>query len=167
MDWSYLAGFIDGEGSLMLVRSGSYRYKNVPRVPTYRPNLAITNNHRGVLEATRDFVGLGRVYMRRRASPHHRDSYIFMASGFRLMPIIQNLLPHLIIKRVQAEVMIAFIERRVIQRTKPFTHEDYSLVQRMQLLNNRHWDHGSPMQPIPEPRPRARRNSVGVPSGAG
>ena len=59
MDWRVLAGFVDGEGSICLSRGGCYRYKDVPRVPTYRPWLAISNNHRGVLELTCDFVGAG------------------------------------------------------------------------------------------------------------
>lgn len=73
MDWSYLAGFVDGEGSICLSRGGSYRYKNVP-------------------------------------------GYAFQAQGFCIELLLRSIEPYLIIKKRQAEVAIAFIERRKQQR---------------------------------------------------
>lgn len=161
MDWRYLAGFVDGEGSICLSRGGSYRYKNVPRVPTYRPWFAISNNHRGVLELIREFVGLGTIQNHPRSNPNAKPGYSFQVGGLCIEPVLRGLHPYLIIKKRQAEVALSFIERRRHQRTRPFTEEDYAFVEEMRRLNDRHPGRGAPIQPLPKPRHRAVYGSIG------
>jgi hypothetical protein len=162
VDWSYVAGFVDGEGSLCIHRGGTYVYKGVPRWPTYRPLIAVSNNHRGVLEQMRDFIGFGSIHNHPRSSPNAKLGYALHLSGFRIAPVLEKLQPLLIIKKRQAEVMLAFIERRRRQKTRPFTSEDYAHVEEMRRLNDRAPGKGSPIMPIPDPRLRQPWGSIGV-----
>lgn len=161
VNWSYLAGFIDGEGSICLSRGGSYRYKGVARVPTYRPLLAVSNNNRDVLRQILEFVGFGTLHVHPSRSPNARTGYVAYFSGLRIKSVLKNLVPHLIVKKRQAEVAIGFIERRESQRTRPFTDEDYAYVDTMRRLNDRVPTKGSPIQPLPAPRKRKPWRSIG------
>lgn len=150
MDWSYVAGFLDGEGSISLARGGSYRYKGVRREPTYRPAVSLSNTNREVLDAIATFVGIGKVHVHREERGN-KTGFVYMLTGQRASKLLAGVLPHLIVKREQAEIALAFIERRAAQRTRPFTDEDYDFVRRMRTVNARAPGRGTPIRPLPAP----------------
>lgn len=58
MNWDYLAGFFDGEGSAYL---SAQRHGDCRSGFTFRPTLKIAQKDRGVLDEIYRFVGLGQV----------------------------------------------------------------------------------------------------------
>ena len=150
MDWAYIAGFFDGEGSICLARGGAYRYKGEPRVPTYRCGLRMTNTHEGVLHEIAAFAGVGAVYRSHR--PPRLPIFNYVVNGSKCAPVLRGMLPHLVVKRARCELALVFIVRRGLQTTRPFEQADYDMVAQMQTLNARRPDRGSPIRPIPAPR---------------
>lgn len=58
MDWSYIAGFFDGEGNLYIARSRSFKNGNVSHYITIR----IYQDNIDVLEQIKQFLGFGQIY---------------------------------------------------------------------------------------------------------
>jgi hypothetical protein len=163
MTYEYIAGFIDGEGSLSLVRGGAYRYAGVERQPTYRPTITVSNTNREVLSLMRDFADVGNIYTHSRADEKRRAGYVWMVVGHApVLLLLPRITDALVIKKQQAVVMAAFAARRLAQRTRPFETVDYEFVQQMRDLNDRVPWKGSPIHPLPAPRARAPRGSVGA-----
>jgi hypothetical protein len=123
--------------------------------------IAASNNHRGVLEQIQAFVGFGSIQVHPRNTTTQKPAYALHLNGLRVLSVAKQLAPLLIIKQRQAEVMIAFIERRLVQKTRPFTDEDYAFVAEMRRLNDRAPGRGSPIVPLPTPRERAQYGSIG------
>lgn len=98
MDWSYIAGYFDGEGH---VENGTYRGKPARR-------LSWTNTHRASIEAIRAFMGVGQVRMRRLVNDRWRPAYtLTLVRREHLLRVLDLMIPHLIVKRAQAEALRA------------------------------------------------------------
>jgi len=92
---AYLAGIIDGEGCLQLVRSGGY--KRAPKVP----RLDITNYNREMLDVLRARHG-GNIYKKLK----HGRGYCLVLQGKQLVHWLRLVEPILIAKRPQAQVIL-------------------------------------------------------------
>ena len=125
-----LAGFIDGEGYVGLPA-------NLTRNNFHRPTITIYNTHRGVLLQIREFVGFGQVYTNKRRGPNCQPSHFFRAEGRRIAPLLEQLLPFLIVKREQAELVLEYIARSRVRQTRRKTAEDMSIVASVKALNAR------------------------------
>ena len=103
IDAAYLAGLIDGEGSVMLVATKPTGQRRVGL------KLSIWMTHRAVLDWVCFRTGLAAVWT------HHRAPYQTMfgwgCSGEAAEGLLRQLLPYLIVKHGQAELGIAFQER--------------------------------------------------------
>jgi len=107
MNWSYIAGFIDGEGNIGLLHR-----RNTKRIEPY---LKLINSNREVLEEIRKFVGFGTVRLNNKGGfkPNWRDTYVLIFSRRdHIKTILMNCINDLIVKRKQAELMLKFIEIR-------------------------------------------------------
>lgn len=93
MDWSYVAGYFDGEGTAWCkVREGR----------GHRPRVSLTwaNTHLGSLEAIRDFMGIGTIRARSKPKGHYKQMYVLVVSAREPMRVaVEGMLPHSIIKR--------------------------------------------------------------------
>jgi hypothetical protein len=96
---AWLAGFLDGEGSLTHYRSG--------RNGKYRSwILSITNTHKGSLDYCQLVTGVGVVKLKRRNNipAHWKVSYQWQITAQReIVDILKQLQPFLVIKREKAE----------------------------------------------------------------
>ncbi|MFQ5552939.1 MAG: hypothetical protein ACE5EW_04390 [Thermoplasmata archaeon] len=99
----YLAGFIDGEGSLMIAKTYVRRYGTTQ----YRSRLAISNCDRRILEAIkRDYGGI--IVAQGHSVAGWKNGYqLVWTSGMirRFLPLIRS---HLRIKRDQADLLLDF-----------------------------------------------------------
>ncbi len=103
----YLAGFIDGEGAVMLARWKSPKYHN----PSYRPRMSITNADRRILiDIQRRYGGILASESRARFGWSHIYQLIWTAG--MVEPILKNIEPHLLIKHKQASILLEFIRHR-------------------------------------------------------
>jgi hypothetical protein len=132
MTWEYLAGFIDGEGYIGLPPSPRWDKKGY----IYRPTLCVYNCHGGVLEEALEFIGMGVIYTR----PHNErwaTAYHLLVQGRRLGSTLEQLLPHLIVKKPQAELVLEWICRSLIRQTRKIGEEEMAIISALRSLNAR------------------------------
>ena len=86
MDWKYIAGFFDGEGSISHNGRG------------YRITIPQTNLE--VLEIIKDFCGFGGTISVTKRKSHWKDSWIFyVASQREVYNFLSHIFPYLIVKK--------------------------------------------------------------------
>ena len=109
---SWIAGFVDGEGTLIIIQSGG----------RIQPRLQVNNTHYPTLnELTEMLTRLGLPhYIGKKKGGHkpdgfyRKDQWVMMIVGLkRVLRWCQALLPYLITKRDQAELMIEFCHSRL------------------------------------------------------
>lgn len=105
---AYLAGLVDGEGCLNFYRGPN---KSCTKGYTYIARMSITNCDLATLVALREELGIGRV-SQKTPTPRRKPAYqlTFYAREVRLL--LPYLLPYLRIKRKQAEIVLAFVNRQ-------------------------------------------------------
>lgn len=104
----YLAGFMDGEGSLMITRSRSRKSGNVQ----YRARLCVTNTDRGILEQICRGYG-GTIHESGRARSNWKPGYQLVWTDGLIANLLSLVGPHLRIKRQQAAVQLEFIRHKM------------------------------------------------------
>ena len=86
-DAAYLAGLVDGEGTITLSAS---------KDRTRKPSLSIANTDRGLLEWTREVTGSGFISTKRsKKEPHHLDAHIWASYSDQALNIVEQILPYL------------------------------------------------------------------------
>ncbi len=106
----YLAGFIDGEGSLMIAKAQSLRYARV----YYKPRISISNTNWEILEQIRQLYG-GILVDQPPRKAAWRFAYQLVWTDGMVEPVLSVVKPHLRIKRAQLRVLEELIRSR--QRT--------------------------------------------------
>ena len=96
----YLAGFIDGEGCLTFNRQKGER--------SARTLLAVANTDRRPLDLFAATFG-GRIHAPRPAAGRWRVVYQWHLYAGDLLPFLPRLIPHLIVKRTQAELLLEYL----------------------------------------------------------
>jgi hypothetical protein len=138
LQYAYLAGLIDGEGTITV-----YKHQQHMR-PTFqlKPRLIVSNTHQGVLnELVLRHGGYSRPH--RKAQGQRSASFqwrVFAAE--EIHPIIQGVMPYLLIKRHHADLITEFIESRRLARgrskyEKGYTPREMDIYQEMSILNLR------------------------------
>lgn len=86
MDWNYIAGFFDGEGTLVGRRRGF--------------RIGITQTNRKVLEEIKKFSGIGHVCSITKRKKHWKDSWLyFIAKQSDVYRFLKRAEPRLIVKK--------------------------------------------------------------------
>lgn len=117
--WAYLAGLIDGEGSFVIQKTEVEKIAKScnSKSPKYLAFFCIGMVDKAPLDLIRDTIGAGKVYEER--VPNRRSIWRIRFGGrLKLMPFIKELIPYLIVKKKQAELMIEFCEKWVTTRNK-------------------------------------------------
>ncbi len=137
-DWAWLAGFVDGEGSIYLRLEGRKRVK-----PYHHLRIQITNTRKDVLELIAFKFG-GHVNTQGRIpNAGRKPVYRWNAAAKQAEIILKNLYPYLILKKDQAEIGIEFLKtkmrnRKGSQRLPSGVFDIRSnLTQKMYKLNHR------------------------------
>lgn len=91
---AYLAGLIDGEGSIMLYMRG----------PGLQVRVMIANTHKGVLDWTKKVTGIGGVFAMHRMSEKHKQGYGWWTNGVSATTLLKQIRPYMHIKTVQADL---------------------------------------------------------------
>lgn len=133
----YLAGFLDGEGGIQITMSqrANREYKTA-----LHPTVYFCNTHSGSIFEMRRWLGGGSI-TRRIAVGNCKDTYVLSISGVRsIVGLLHFLIPSLIIKSKQAEVMIQYCESRLTHYRgddRRFTDEELRLYTRLKDLNRK------------------------------
>ena len=129
-NWSYLAGLIDGEGSICLLKNREHRQSD-GFVLTL--NIGITNTYLPLMKWLVSNFG-GVYYTRSSKNPRHSDRYDWYPKGRRNKEeLLLSILPYLIIKREQALIGLEFLRLDSVVNTE----KRQELVQRLGDLNRR------------------------------
>jgi hypothetical protein len=100
MDWSYVAGYFDGEGHVSL-----HRCKNGNTMRC----LSWYNTHLGSLEAMRDFMGCGKIGARNRTNRTLPAYALVVGRKVDMLKVLDGMIPHLIVKKEAAEKLRQFL----------------------------------------------------------
>ena len=103
----YLAGFVDAEGSLMIAK---FRAAS-PGKWYYRARASLDNVDGQVLREIQRAYG-GILFRQRRGKSGWRVVYKLVWTGDRTKSLLHLILPHLRVKRKQAELLLRFIQHR-------------------------------------------------------
>lgn len=106
---SYIAGYIDGEGSIDI---GKYKDRENPRF-----RIRVSNTHLETLELLKEFFGLGGIY-KMRLSPNGKKKYYQWSVSARLdvVFILKKIIPYLIEKKERAKKVLQEAESRNYMR---------------------------------------------------
>jgi hypothetical protein len=133
MNFSYIAGFIDGEGTIRFQRTGKYR--------RLQPMVSVTNTHKGILDEIASFLGYGTVIFCKANNPRSKDYYHLLITGTeRLGHLLDGIFTHLVIKKEQAKLMLVLLNRTTFDH-KALSQEELDFRERldteMRSLNKR------------------------------
>ena len=112
MDWAYVAGVFDGEGTLVVGR----HTRKGNRGLAFRAHMAIADTHVPLLQAVKAFVGGGKIIIQGR-----KGCYSLSFSTSEIRRILPQMLPHLIVKHEQAEVLLRFLGAQSGNASAPLT----------------------------------------------
>lgn len=138
---AYLAGFIDGEGSVHIARHAN---KNCKIGLELQLNVSITNTNKEILEWIKSRYG-GYVIKCKKYKTHHKTKYQYKAASNKAKRLLEDCLPYLIEKKEQAEIAIYFCNRKTHQpkrnRYNPMPESEWTyrlyLKQEISDLNQR------------------------------
>lgn len=102
---AYVAGFLDGDGSLVATVQSKPERKRV----RFRIHLRVTFSqhwrHRGFMEQIQKHLGVGSL----REVPSRKLVELVITNRSEVRTVVERLLPHLVLKKRQAELMLAAI----------------------------------------------------------
>lgn len=111
---AYMAGIVDGEGTI-----GLRRHPINPKTGyrKYTPYIQLVNTHRKVVEMFAEWVGGASIYEHKGSNDgfkSRRDCYASVIGGARQVPVLlRQLLPYLIVKKDLAELILDFTDNMV------------------------------------------------------
>jgi len=98
-DAAYIAGLVDGEGSVTLGRK--HRNENRQLV------VSISNNEIGLLEFVLNRVKTGKITRKRKTRPHHASSYTYAVYNRQALALLEQIQPYLkTCKARRAEIIL-------------------------------------------------------------
>jgi hypothetical protein len=130
LDWAYLAGFIDGEGTITIASDGR----------KFHPCVSVANTDYAVLEWCITFVGNGGVSSKKKYKDYHKQSYYISWRYDAALNIMSKCLPYLKVKRKQAELILSkwkMYTPRNGKYTEDILIKKSELIKQIRLLNKR------------------------------
>ena len=118
---AYLAGIVDGEGSICIYRVNPAKYNRYQN-PSFRGVLNISNTKKELFDWIEEHFGnLNKSKKHKRAifkknSTHERWIYEWVVQGHRLVDICTQIMPYLVLKKRQCELMIEFRKTFELQK---------------------------------------------------
>lgn len=131
MDWSYVAGYFDGEGNVYLKKAGTRSSRGA--------SLSWFNTHRESLEAIHEFIGAGVLKEQKMARLSTKQPYVIVVSQCEeVVRVASAMHPFSIVKRDQLPAAIE--EARA---TTPMTKSSGNLAAMgPEWVRARYWDEG-------------------------
>ncbi len=101
MKWEYIAGFFDGEGSIIRKRSGYA--------------LMIPQTNITVLNAIKSFTGVGNVYPVKKRKSHWKDAWVYCVTDYSgVILVLKGMVNNLVVKKDLAIFALAKLDQLVI-----------------------------------------------------
>jgi hypothetical protein len=128
---AYIAGLIDGEGSIAVRKM---------RAGKVKPSVRIASTDTLLMDWLMSTLSGPSIYttVSRKPKPGRLALLLYHIEGLTYLPLYEALLPYLVIKRERMELMIEWCEIRLGQtKTDPYTERQQFITQRIRLLNTR------------------------------
>ena len=133
LDWAYLAGFIDADGTISI-------RKNYKSGKTYSPQVSISNCDKSVLEWFKHLIGSGTICTKKAKKETYREGYDLRWSYNTALLICERCLPYLKIKQDRANILIndwKLCTPRNGKYTEEMWKRKLNLVKKIRKLNLR------------------------------
>lgn len=114
---AYLAGLIDGEGSIYI---GAHSFNPKTKAPYYQTYILITSTDKVLIDWLENvFGGMTSQYTAAQTAKNaRRTAYRWVISGERLTHLCKLILPYLVIKQREAEIMLKMRATYTLGATK-------------------------------------------------
>jgi len=110
----YLAGILDGEGCLQIIKD-----KRRVGFGRLRPYVYIASNTLELLKKIQKMLGSGSIYERKKQKPNHKIGYTLVTYRMKDMyMMLKEVFPFMIVKRRHAELILEFLDIRKLQTRK-------------------------------------------------
>ncbi len=141
-DAAYLAGLIDGEGSIAVSRTNTNASaKACKRGFAYRSSVTITMTDLPVLEWVKRTAGVGNICVKKARSQNHKQAWSWTAWSNEAALLLAQILPYLRVKAQQAENLIEFQGAMRRPGSKGLSDEEWAFREahynKSQCLNQR------------------------------
>ncbi len=84
---AYLAGLIDGEGTVTLTRKEKTAQRSIV--------ITIANTERSLVEFPLEITGVGRISSKLTYKKHHSPSFVYQVSGRQALAVLEQITPFL------------------------------------------------------------------------
>lgn len=125
---AYVAGIIDGEGSVMLYRR---------RIGSVTLRVAVTNTCRELLDWLASATGVGAPHGHAKATDVRRETFMWHINGDAALSMLAQAVPFMTVKHRQAKLGIAFQRRLHTPKLKAEYQWQYEWMDRMRDMNRR------------------------------
>jgi DNA-binding CsgD family transcriptional regulator len=137
----YIAGLLDGEGTVTINETKVRMGKKRERYLSLRPLIKIANTDREVLEWVARQVGGFRFATRNGRESKHGKRLVYdivLKKQKDILVFLEMLLPYLIIKRRQAELVVEFCRSRLAKPNHaPYDEGELEILAEVRRLNER------------------------------
>lgn len=133
----YLAGFVDGEGSLTIGRARKPEHRSGY---TYIAIMTVSSTDLDALYRIVALAGGGKIQMQdKRSNPLHRPLYRILWTSGQIRHLLPQVQPYLQIKQRQAELLLEFMDSKVFGRraTAESWQRQEALRAQIRTLNKR------------------------------
>lgn len=135
-DLGYIAGMIDGEGTLTISKHRQYNRKK--ETYQYRPFIWITNTNEEVLQIIQKKVGLGTITSYQPSNKKYKKVFYWrILKRSECLEFLRLITKTLIIKWNQALIMMEFLESREDKTNDPYTKQEITLQSMIKKINKR------------------------------
>lgn len=130
-DLAYLAGIVDGEGSIQIRK---HRDKRVSPGFCYQLVINVANTNEWLINWIHLNFG-GNIYRKRKLAQHYKQVYLWSASSLQAKTLLELVLPYLRIKKVQTEIALQFQSKKQHNSGgKAKSSESYVLEEAQRIL---------------------------------
>lgn len=129
---AYIAGIIDGEGTITLIRHHSNQ--------TPSPEISVANTNLRLLQHLKKVVGSGVIVKKKTYQKHHTPSYVWTLRSNAALVLMKSILPWLLIKDERAKLILKDYKRltpRNGRYTKKQLEQKIALTKEVHSLNSR------------------------------
>ena len=121
---AYLAGLIDGEGCITILKSSKKNKRKDKVWVSYRPVIVISNTSLRLLEHAQDIIGLGEIYDRVHYDPNCKLQHgLHIYRKADVSQLCKQLVPFLFEKKAQAEIIVTACSENNLAKYYPIIHE--------------------------------------------
>lgn len=141
-DLAWLAGVIDGEGTIGMIKRKVYakgKYQYDARFSVANTNAEVMHH---VIQIIRSLGVEPYICQREPSKDHHKSAVqVDLRRMAKVRTVLVAILPYLVCKKAQAEILLAFIDRRLSHQERgknnPYTDTDMNDIDMLSRLNQR------------------------------